>query len=223
MDINFGNFQNNLLHEWKRQLEEQNVQQYGNPFGLQQPGYQGVTDASGKLLSQYSLASQPRGEFETMLRERALATGPSQLQQQQLQQQLGTFAQQQAGSQAQQLAQLSATGGVSGGLRERLAQAGQEQQQLGAQQIRSQALQQRLAEQQQLQGALAQQEGQIRQFDLQSMLADRNARNQFAQGNFQSQLGAMAALRSSQEQADAAAKIKNPKSGLFGLGIGGIL
>lgn len=168
--------------------------------------YQGITDPSGQLLSQYSLRQQPRGEFEQRLREQALSSAPTAS----AQLQAGRAAQLAQTGAAQGFSDIAQRGGASSGARERLARAANLNSLLG----RQQAFQAGEQEKQGYQKAFATQEGQERQADVGQSIQDQLAKNQFALEQYKAKLAEYAGAQEARSQLALAQKT----GGLFGSG-----
>jgi len=139
-----------------------------------------------------SVRQEPRGQFENMLRQEAMGSGLTSQRQFALGQQLDQIPMQAQRGMQSQISQLAQTGGVTGGARERLAKAAQEQSFQGRQQARQSAIGGSIADRMALQRSFATQEGQERQFDIS---------NQLKRDELQSQLDASRNLAQAQIQA----------------------
>jgi len=139
-----------------------------------------------------SVRQEPRGQFENMLRQEAMGSGLTSQRQFALGQQLDQIPMQAQRGMQSQISQLAQTGGVTGGARERLAKAAQEQSFQGRQQARQSAIGGSIADRMALQKAFATQEGQERQFDI---------GNQLKRDELQAQLDASRNLAQAQIQA----------------------
>jgi len=152
-----------------------------------------------------SVREEPRGQFENMLRQEAMGTGLTSQRQFALGQQLDQIPMQAQRGMQSQISQLAQTGGVTGGARERLAKAAQEQSFQGRQQARQEAIGGSIADRMALQKSFATQEGQERQFDI---------GNQLKRDEIQAQLDASRNLAQAQLQASQGGG--GLLSGLFG-------
>jgi len=147
---------------------------------------------SVQLPGMRSIREEPRGQFEQMLRQEAMGSGLTSQRQFALGQQLDQIPMQAQRGMQSQISQLAQTGGVTGGARERLAKAAQEQSFQGRQQARQSAIGGSIADRMALQRSFATQEGQERQFDIS---------NQLKRDELQSQLDASRNLAQAQIQA----------------------
>ena len=149
-----------------------------------------MPDFSVNLGALKSIREEPRGQFENMLRQEAMGTGLTSQRQFALGQQLDQIPMQAQRGMQSQISQLAQTGGVTGGARERLAKAAQEQSFQGRQQARQEAIGGSIADRMALQRSFATQEGQERQFDIQNQMkrqeleAQLQASSNLAQAQF---------------------------------------
>lgn len=176
------------------------------------PRFYGIADDQGKLAQQYSLRQQPRGQFEQLLRQRALETSTAPTAQT-----MAEIGQLQAGNQgllAQNISNLAQRGGISSGARERLARASQLQGMRARQDALRAGLQREEATRRGLQQTFATQEGKERQFDIQNAIRNQEMRNQFEQDVFRNRMNLFAADKAARAQLG----IAQSTGGLFGSG-----
>jgi len=175
-----------------------------NLLGQKRLEFEGISEPGGQLKTPFSMLQQQPGEFETALQQRARATGLSPEAQQEQQRQLESAQKGGLGLQAQTEEQLAMRGGLGGGARERLAEAGSEQLALQEQGIRGQIgaqdVEQRLGLQQRL-GGLEAERGRS---DIEAARDEQARKQEFGLRQFEKESEAIAAQRSAKEQARAA-------------------
>jgi len=137
---------------------------------MRQGGGGGAPDMSVSLPELPSLRDEPRGRFETMLRDRAMQTGINQPRQFELNQQLQGMAGQGRQGMENQMSQMAQTGGITQSARERLAKASQESTFQAKQGARQQAVGGSIEDRLRLEQGFAQQEGTERQQDIANLL-----------------------------------------------------
>jgi len=146
------------------------VGQIGNKVGLWGGGEDNFQLPQVSLPELPSLRDEPRGRFETMLRDRAMQTGINQPRQFELNQQLQGMAGQGRQGMENQMSQMAQTGGITQSARERLAKASQESTFQAKQGARQQAVGGSIEDRLRLEQGFAQQEGTERQQDIANLL-----------------------------------------------------
>lgn len=184
--------------------------QFEKQAGVTPPGYRGMTDVqTGALLDQYKVNPFASPEAQK-LRERANATGPSDLAQAQLQRQkyeesnqMGKVGLQAQQAQSQAQSQLMRQGGLGGGARTSLARSGMRDQLMAQQGVGSQGVMSRYgineADLQNKQNLMGQVADVARQGDLsniQSMQSELKNRATFDANRYNQQMQAWGAKQS---------------------------
>jgi hypothetical protein len=156
------------------------------------PGYSGVADANGRVLSQYQvdqgLAAQA-SPWAAMQRAQALQTRMMEA---------DNLANSGAASAAQARTALAMRGGMTSGSAERLGQAQMREQMMGSQNLARQNMQQNLD----IGSQDYQRNIENQRFNIQNSISDLNARNQYAMDTYRTRMSAIGA----EKNADATRK-----------------